>query len=117
MSIRNCSRFITPRRAVAAILPTAVFIVILSCIPRQVAHAASETLTLTNPDKACANCHKEIDDRYEHSSMAKGSGLAADGLIPGEFTHAASGITYKLFLRDGQALGCNMTVRRQRPPR
>ena len=35
--------------------------------------------------------------------MAHGSGVAADGLIEGAFTHAASGIRYRLFLRDGQA--------------
>ncbi len=35
--------------------------------------------------------------------MARASGLAADGLLPGEFTHAASGVHYRLFLRDGRA--------------
>lgn len=35
--------------------------------------------------------------------MARGSGVATDGLIEGGFTHAASGIRYRLFLRDGQA--------------
>jgi tetratricopeptide (TPR) repeat protein len=35
--------------------------------------------------------------------MARGSGMAKDGLIEGGFTHAASGIRYQLFLRDGQA--------------
>ena len=35
--------------------------------------------------------------------MAQASGLAVDGLLPGEFTHAASGVRYRLFLRDGRA--------------
>lgn len=34
--------------------------------------------------------------------MAQGSGLAVDGLIPGEFRHAESGIDYRVFSRDGQ---------------
>ena len=35
--------------------------------------------------------------------MARASGVATDGLLPGEFTHAASGVHYRLFLRDGRA--------------
>ena len=35
--------------------------------------------------------------------MARASGLASDGLIEGDFTHAASGIQYQLVLRDGHA--------------
>jgi len=35
--------------------------------------------------------------------MARGSGNAVDGLIPGRFFHAASGIRYSVFLRDGKA--------------
>ena len=35
--------------------------------------------------------------------MARASGPAAEGLLPGEFTHAPSGVHYRLFLRDGRA--------------
>ncbi len=35
--------------------------------------------------------------------MARGSGMAADGLIEGGFTHAGSGIRYRLVSRNGQA--------------
>ena len=35
--------------------------------------------------------------------MAHASGKAVDGLLPGEFTHALSGVHYRLFLRDGRA--------------
>jgi hypothetical protein len=35
--------------------------------------------------------------------MAQASGAATDGLLPGEFTHAASGVHYRLFLRDDRA--------------
>jgi predicted CXXCH cytochrome family protein len=55
------------------------------------------------PDRACAHCHQEIFDSYEKTVMARASGDAADGLLPGEFTHAASGVHYRLFLRDGHA--------------
>jgi hypothetical protein len=56
-----------------------------------------------DPDKACAHCHQEIYRSYQATPMARASGLAADGLLPGEFTHAASGVHYRLFLRDGRA--------------
>ena len=35
--------------------------------------------------------------------MARASGPAADGLIPGDFTHRDSGVHYRLFLQDGRA--------------
>jgi Flp pilus assembly protein TadD len=56
-----------------------------------------------NPDNACAGCHQKIYDSYQATPMARASGVAADGLLPGEFTHAASGVHYRLFLRDGRA--------------
>jgi len=56
-----------------------------------------------NPDAACAGCHKQIYDSYQQTPMARASGNAVDGLLPGEFTHAKSGVHYRLFLRDGRA--------------
>jgi predicted CXXCH cytochrome family protein len=56
-----------------------------------------------NSDAVCANCHKAIYDSYQATPMARASGLASEGLLPGEFTHADSGVHYRLFLRDGRA--------------
>lgn len=66
---------------------------------------ASETPTppLTHPDVVCASCHKEIYERYKKTPMARGSGLATDGLIPGSFHHKLSGVDYAVFQRDGSA--------------
>jgi tetratricopeptide (TPR) repeat protein len=55
------------------------------------------------PDKVCAGCHQKIYDTYQATPMARASGTAADGLLAGEFTHTASGVHYRLFLRDGRA--------------
>lgn len=55
---------------------------------------------LGHPDAACARCHREIYDRYERSSMARGSGPAAEGALEGGFRHAASGVTYKILSRE-----------------
>jgi len=65
--------------------------------------AAPQALKTADPDAACAKCHQQIYASYERTPMARASGLAADGLIPGDFTHAASGVHYRLFLQDGHA--------------
>jgi predicted CXXCH cytochrome family protein len=59
--------------------------------------------TLDHPDQACAACHQEIYDRYQRTPMAQGSGLAMDGLIVGDFTHATSGVHYNISERNGEA--------------
>jgi predicted CXXCH cytochrome family protein len=64
---------------------------------------ASPAIAAPDPDQACAGCHQAIFDSYKKTPMAQASGLAIDGLLPGDFTHAASGVRYRLFLRDGRA--------------
>jgi tetratricopeptide (TPR) repeat protein len=54
-----------------------------------------------NADAACAGCHRTIYEHYETTPMARASGAAMDGLMEGSFTHAASGVRYKIFERDG----------------
>jgi hypothetical protein len=56
-----------------------------------------------DPDAVCAKCHQEIYDGYKQTPMARASGFAADGLIPADFTHAASGVHYRVFLQNGRA--------------
>ena len=60
------------------------------------------TPKLADPDARCAGCHQAIFASYRKTPMARGSGLAVDGLIPGEFRHAASGIEYRVFSEDGR---------------
>ena len=81
-------------------LPLRLLVFIAVAVPAAV--AANESST-TNPDAVCAGCHREIYDSYQRTPMAQASGAATDGLLPGEFTHAASGVHYRLFLRDGRA--------------
>jgi predicted CXXCH cytochrome family protein len=57
----------------------------------------------TDPDEVCAGCHQAIYTSYRKTPMAQASGPAAAGLLSGEFTHAPSGVHYRLFLRDGRA--------------
>jgi predicted CXXCH cytochrome family protein len=56
-----------------------------------------------NRDTVCAKCHQAIYESYEKTPMARASGDAADGLLPGEFTHLQSGVHYRLSLKDGRA--------------
>ncbi|MGI4827737.1 MAG: tetratricopeptide repeat protein [Janthinobacterium lividum] len=57
---------------------------------------------LHRPDAVCANCHAAIYKSYEQTTMARGSGLATEGLIPGDFTHEQSGVTYRIYARNGR---------------
>ena len=79
-----------------------VWSLVLIAVAVPAAVAANESST-ADPDAACAGCHREIYDRYQRTPMARASGVATDALLPGEFTHAASGVHYRLFLRDGRA--------------
>jgi predicted CXXCH cytochrome family protein len=65
--------------------------------------AAPSSQKPADRDAVCANCHKQIYESYEGTPMAHASGVASEGLIPGDFTHAASGIRYRLFLQDNHA--------------
>lgn len=67
------------------------------------ASTASSPGPARNSDAACAKCHQAIYDSYEATPMAHASGDAADGLLPCEFTHAESGVRYRLSVKDGQA--------------
>ncbi len=55
-----------------------------------------------DPDEVCANCHRQIYDSWARTPMAQASGPAAEGFIPADFTHAASGVHYRVYLDLGQ---------------
>jgi predicted CXXCH cytochrome family protein len=59
--------------------------------------------TTSDPNAACARCHKEIYERYRNTPMARASGQAAAGLIPADLVAAASGVHYRVFAEDGKA--------------
>jgi Flp pilus assembly protein TadD len=55
-----------------------------------------------DPNASCAACHRDIYERYKKTPMANASGLAADGFLPGGFTHAASGVEYRMEKEGGK---------------
>ena len=50
----------------------------------------------SDPDAQCASCHQEIYERYKETPMARASGSAADGFLPADFVHSASGVHYQI---------------------
>lgn len=53
-------------------------------------------------DAACARCHQKIFRSYLDTPMANASGPATEKLTPGTFTQPASGIEYRIAVRDNQ---------------
>jgi Flp pilus assembly protein TadD len=67
-----------------------------AAVPQADPHGAA-----TSPDAACAGCHRTIYEHYEATPMARASGPAMAGLMEGSFMHAASGVQYHIFKREG----------------
>ena len=57
--------------------------------------------TLVNADAACAQCHAAIYERYERTSKAQSSGVAADAFREGSYLNPASGVRYDLHVHNG----------------
>ena len=52
-------------------------------------------------NQACAQCHLSIYESYQRIPMAHASGLAAENFIPADFTHAESGVHYRIYRDQG----------------
>ena len=46
---------------------------------------------------ACRRCHQRIYESYAQTAMARTSGPALQGILAGSFTHARSGVRYRVF--------------------
>jgi Tfp pilus assembly protein PilF len=68
---------------------------------KQVTTASPTGSAAGSADAACAGCHRAIYEHYKATPMARASGVAMDGMMEGSFTHAASGVHYRIFERDG----------------
>jgi predicted CXXCH cytochrome family protein len=73
-------------------------------IPALAGQQSGQTSAANDPNAACAPCHRGIYERYRKTPMANASGLAADGLIPADFQHVASGVHYRVFAQGGKVL-------------
>ena len=67
---------------------------VLGSLPRRV--QARPEGDVHDPNAACAPCHREIYERYRHTPMANASGPAAEGFLPADFVHVASGVHYRV---------------------
>jgi hypothetical protein len=61
-----------------------------------VSHSASHVQAASDPNAACAGCHREIYQRFRKTPMANASGAAADGFMPASYTHGPSGVSYRI---------------------
>lgn len=91
------------RNLVLALLFTAATLYLAALQHSTVHAAATAPPHLEDPDRACASCHAAIYSTYEQTSMARGSGIAAEALHPGTFTHTPSAVTYRITQKDGIA--------------
>ena len=55
-------------------------------------------------NEACQKCHSEIAASYSQTAMARASGPAIDQLMPADFTHAASGVHYRVYAENNAAM-------------
>jgi predicted CXXCH cytochrome family protein len=53
---------------------------------------------------SCQKCHADIAASYSQTAMARASGLAIDQLTPADFTHAASGVHYRVYAENNAAM-------------
>ncbi|HEX4065657.1 MAG TPA: tetratricopeptide repeat protein [Acidobacteriaceae bacterium] len=65
-------------------------------------HAQPASAQYQDPDAVCARCHQQIYQSWKQTPMAHASGPAAEGFIPADFTHAASGVHYRISLDAGR---------------
>ncbi len=63
---------------------------------------AQSAVAMADPNAVCAGCHRAIYDRYRSTPMAHASGAPADGFLPARFTHAVSGVSYRIEQSDGR---------------
>jgi tetratricopeptide (TPR) repeat protein len=61
---------------------------------------AAAAANIETGSEACSSCHSEIYKSYSKTVMAKASGLAADGVITGEFNDKTSGVRYRVYKQD-----------------
>jgi predicted CXXCH cytochrome family protein len=67
--------------------------------------ATAATPATTPPGtEACAKCHSAIAASYSQTAMARASGQAIDQLTPADFTHAASGVHYRVYAENNAAM-------------
>ncbi len=96
----NRSRILrSPHRAVLMLLLAALLPIGWMAAGLQSAGASTQT---QDPDAVCAQCHAQIYAAWKTTPMAHASGPAAEGFIPADFTHAASGVHYRVYLDHGQ---------------
>ncbi len=66
--------------------------------------ASSAAATVAPGNESCQKCHADIAASYSQTAMARASGPAIDQLTPADFTHAASGVHYRVYAENNAAM-------------
>ena len=78
-----------------------MLLVALYQLPALAQQADSPAVTsVAEADSSCAKCHGAIYRSYLRTPMANASGRAMDRAIPGDFSHAPSGVEYRVSLEN-----------------
>src|ERR1700680_383369 len=62
----------------------------------------SQSATSEPGSEGCRGVHSKIYKSYRKTEMANSSGLAIDGVTPGEFSHKTSEVRYRVYKQDEQ---------------
>jgi predicted CXXCH cytochrome family protein len=65
---------------------------------------APATAAIPPGNESCQKCHADIAASYSQTAMARASGPAIDQLMPADFTHAASGVHYRVYDENNAAM-------------
>src|SRR3984957_3102986 len=67
--------------------------------------APEKSASATAPgNEACAKCPSDLSASYSQTARARASGPAIDQLTPADFTHAASGVHYRVYAENNAAM-------------
>jgi hypothetical protein len=85
-----------------SIAVTIVSLLLRIVISAQISAPAKIPPVPASGNERCASCHAEIYKTYQNTVMATASGVAADGLVTGEFNDKDSGVHYRVYEQDGK---------------
>ena len=87
------------------LFPTVLSVAVSLLIGSRLQTGPARTIEPEHPalgNEACAACHSEIYKSYLATAMARASGSALKGFVPGEFDDQTSGVRYRVYKRDSQ---------------
>jgi len=89
------------RRPTCFLAVTCIGIALSFCVASDAPLSRGSQAYENRVDLRCAQCHAQISDSYKETPMARASGPAHEGLIPGELRQRRTGIEYRIYEAEG----------------